>query len=91
MTRSEKLSYQLAQACLGRENHADLFFLRAVRLPQGRTRLEWIDRFLHQHGPLATIDPFEVDPVVRKLFTQLRTWRERCENRPAEKTKGAAA
>jgi hypothetical protein len=91
MTRSEKMRYRLAHACLGRENHAALVEVRAKRLRSGRTHICWMDSFTGESGPLGMIDYFEVPVIVHRLFLELRQWRERCEGTPAARAKGAGA
>lgn len=76
-----KRSYQLSQACLGREDHAAKVSVSATIEPRsGETTFEWHDEFTGQSGPLGTVSYPESGPAVKALFTQLRAWRESCES-----------
>lgn len=82
MTTLGLMSYRLAQACRGRENHSDLVSIRAVRVRNQRIRLEWEDAYTGQRGFLGFLTRHEASELLRTLFFELRAWRARCEGKP---------
>lgn len=91
MTRVDQLSAQLAQACHGREAHADHVAVHAVRLDFETIGLFWDDTFLRERGTLGTLTGLECRYCVPILFSQMRAWRRRCEGRPVSAPLRASA
>jgi hypothetical protein len=80
--RAEQLNRELARVCSGRENHAGSVELKAVRTGR-EIQIIWGDAFTGQAGWLGAVPAGEAAAAVRRLFTELRTWRMRCGAYPA--------
>ena len=103
VTRADRMAHALALilAMPGRDEHprdVSLYTQRDRRGGQNHlVRLKWEDSATGESGLLGIVDRFEVVPVVRQLYSQIREWRARCEYPPPEpepvraKAKGAGA